>query len=224
MFGNSATGRLAMVTAPTITVRIAITMATMGRLMKNLDIRVTLPSPSPLRQTASDSPARLDGLSARLGNNPFARVQPFLNDPQAAHAVADLDGPDAYFVLTVHHGDLIAALEFRHRALRNQQCTPLDSSRGSDPAIPSGAQKISGVGKKPGDADRAGALIHLTIREVDGPLARVGCSVGQDELEADPSVRRVEARLRREPSVPVEVFLLADGKINLDGVDGRNRG
>src|ERR1700686_5906455 len=38
MFGNCATGRLAMVTAPTITMRMAITIATMGRLMKKLDM------------------------------------------------------------------------------------------------------------------------------------------------------------------------------------------
>ncbi len=43
MFGNCATGRLAMVTAPTITIRMAITMATMGRLMKNFDIINFLP-------------------------------------------------------------------------------------------------------------------------------------------------------------------------------------
>jgi len=38
IFGNCATGRLAIVTAPTITIRIAITIATIGRLMKNFDI------------------------------------------------------------------------------------------------------------------------------------------------------------------------------------------
>jgi hypothetical protein len=38
MFGNWATGRLVIVTAPMMTMRIAITIATMGRLMKNLDI------------------------------------------------------------------------------------------------------------------------------------------------------------------------------------------
>src|SRR5271155_1554874 len=42
MFGNCATGRAVIVTTPTITVRIAITMATIGRLMKNLDISVAL--------------------------------------------------------------------------------------------------------------------------------------------------------------------------------------
>ena len=38
MLGNWAIGRPAIVTTPTITVTIAITMATIGRLMKNLDI------------------------------------------------------------------------------------------------------------------------------------------------------------------------------------------
>ena len=38
MLGNCATGRVKMVIPPTITVRMAMTMATMGRLMKNFDI------------------------------------------------------------------------------------------------------------------------------------------------------------------------------------------
>ncbi len=38
MAGNCATGSLRMVIAPTSTIRIAITIATMGRLMKNFDM------------------------------------------------------------------------------------------------------------------------------------------------------------------------------------------
>ena len=44
MLGNCATGRLVIVTPPTITIRIAITIATIGRLMKNFDI-AQFPSP-----------------------------------------------------------------------------------------------------------------------------------------------------------------------------------
>src|ERR1700676_4601618 len=40
MLGNCATGRLAMLTTPTITIRMAITIATMGRLMKKLDMDI----------------------------------------------------------------------------------------------------------------------------------------------------------------------------------------
>ena len=82
-----------------------------------------------------------------LGDHAFARVQSLVDDPQAAYAVTDFDRPDAYFVLTVHHGHLITALEFRHRALRDQQRALLGSSRGPDPAIPSGAQNISRIRK-----------------------------------------------------------------------------
>src|SRR5580692_10920501 len=42
ILGNWATGSVAMVTAPTITVNIAMTIATIGRRMKNLDISVAL--------------------------------------------------------------------------------------------------------------------------------------------------------------------------------------
>src|SRR5271170_663210 len=38
MLGNSATGRVRIVSPPTITMTMEITMATMGRLIKNFDI------------------------------------------------------------------------------------------------------------------------------------------------------------------------------------------
>ncbi|OPY87218.1 MAG: hypothetical protein A4E72_01521 [Syntrophus sp. PtaU1.Bin208] len=38
MLGNCAVGRPDMATRPTMTMRMAITMATMGRLMKNFDM------------------------------------------------------------------------------------------------------------------------------------------------------------------------------------------
>src|SRR5260370_32158474 len=43
MLGNWAIGRAVMVMAPMMTVRMAMTIATMGRLMKNLDIGFYLP-------------------------------------------------------------------------------------------------------------------------------------------------------------------------------------
>src|SRR5882762_385158 len=62
MLGNWATDRLNMLIAPTITMTMEITMATMGRLMKNFDIEFTFPSFP--RQMAWGSPARLDVPSA----------------------------------------------------------------------------------------------------------------------------------------------------------------
>src|SRR5580765_3437422 len=40
IFGNCAVGKLSIATKPTITMMIEITMATMGRFMKNLDTRI----------------------------------------------------------------------------------------------------------------------------------------------------------------------------------------
>ena len=53
MFGNWATGKVVILMAPTITVRIAITIATIGRLMKNFDMSLSLnPSRSELLNMA----------------------------------------------------------------------------------------------------------------------------------------------------------------------------
>ena len=43
MLGNWATGKLRMVSEPTSTMTMEITMATMGRLMKNFDIGLSIP-------------------------------------------------------------------------------------------------------------------------------------------------------------------------------------
>ena len=114
MFGNCATGRVAMVTAPTITVRIAITIATIGRLMKNLDISVALHE-----RLGVDFHAGTSFLYP-LGHHTFSRLQPFGHDPHRANPFAHLYCPDADRIRTVHNSHLIAALQFRHRALWNE--------------------------------------------------------------------------------------------------------
>src|SRR5437879_2415390 len=104
MLGNWAMGRFKMVIAPTKTRRIEITMATMGRLIKNFDIG--LPSLACRSKWLGVHLHAGAHFLHALGHHAFAGAQSFLNDPQAAYAVADLDGPDAYFVLAVHHGHL----------------------------------------------------------------------------------------------------------------------
>ena len=64
MLGNCATGRVAMVIAPTITIRIEITMATIGRLMKNFDI-AQFPSAGKLRGLGSDGSSVLELFTLR---------------------------------------------------------------------------------------------------------------------------------------------------------------
>src|SRR5271168_2154010 len=118
MLGNCATGKARMVMPPTITMTLEITMATIGRLIKNFDMK--LPSWSCWRKWLGvHLHSRTDFWNA-LGHHALAGLQSVLNNPQGAHAVADIDGPDAYFVRAIHHRHLIAALQLRDRALRNQ--------------------------------------------------------------------------------------------------------
>src|SRR5580704_2478630 len=80
MFGNCATGRLAMVTAPTITMRMAMTIATMGRLMKKLDMDIgSFRSNSESSALASSERAAREGSPGYAGppnNTHVASVPP----------------------------------------------------------------------------------------------------------------------------------------------------
>src|SRR5271166_3200554 len=110
MLGNCATGKLRMVRLPTSTRTIEITMATMGRLMKNFDMA------SPSRSFRGEwlgvhLHARADFLHA-LGDHTLARLQALRDNPLVADAVADFDGSNAHFVCIIDRRDLIAALQF----------------------------------------------------------------------------------------------------------------
>src|SRR6266851_3908468 len=129
MLGNWATGRLSIVIVPTITMTIEITMATMGRLMKNFDIG--LPSLTFRgKRLRVHLHARTHLLHA-FGNHAFASLQSVRDNPIGADTVADLNR----------------------------------------------AENISGVGKKPGDPNRARALIHLAVRKIKCPVMWIGRAV-----------------------------------------------
>src|ERR1700690_3053260 len=117
MLGNCATGRVRMVMPPQITITMEITMATIGRLIKNFDME--LPSWSCQREWLGiHLHSRTDFLNA-LGHHALAGLQSILNNPLCTDAIADSDGPNAYFVRAIHHRHLIAALQLRDRPLRN---------------------------------------------------------------------------------------------------------
>src|ERR1700733_14085083 len=103
-------GRLKMVIEPTITMTMEITIATMGRFIKNFDIA------SPSRGFRGGKGLRVHlhsgtHLLNALGNYAIAALQSVRNDPLVADDVAHRDGPDAHFVLAVQHRHLIGALQ-----------------------------------------------------------------------------------------------------------------
>src|SRR5205085_8571176 len=98
MFGNCETGSVAIVTAPRITNRMEMTMATMGRLMKNLDIikSGSLDFRGRRERFRIDERAWTDLLHT-FGDDALTRLQPIANDPEIADPVTDFDRPYTHF-------------------------------------------------------------------------------------------------------------------------------
>src|SRR6478752_4437955 len=110
-FGNWATGRPTSVTSPTMTIMMDITMATIGRLMKNFDIGLFG------WRSGNGHGYRLRRCIGRVHNSPFtnflnpfnhntlARVETLLNNPECPTAFAHTDGLDMNLVVCWHDGD-----------------------------------------------------------------------------------------------------------------------
>src|SRR5271156_3049640 len=127
MFGNCAIGRVAIVTAPTMTIRIAMTIATIGRLMKNLDI---IPSLCALGLNLEQSlNVALEWLGLyrhsrpeillTFDNHAVARLQSAIDDPHCVCALSHLHGTHADAVVLIDNSNEIAALLFVHGRLWN---------------------------------------------------------------------------------------------------------
>src|ERR1051325_8521510 len=105
--GNCDTGRVRTVIVPTRTVSSEITMATIGRLMKNFDT-----SASRARSSSSDD---VDGsavlyLQVAFDDDALAGFHAGGDDPEIVDPVGHRDRPDRHFVVAAHDGDLLTSL------------------------------------------------------------------------------------------------------------------
>src|SRR5713226_341886 len=211
-------GSPAIETAPTMTMRIEITIATMGRLMKNLDMELL--SRRFRRcgiRLGIHRHARANFLHA-FGHHSFARLQSIVNDPLVAHAVTGLHVPNSNLVFAVYYCYLVVALQLGYSPLRDQQRARLGSGGGANAAILSGAQKVSRVWKEARYSDRAGALVDLASREIKTPRLPIDRAIRQNELQTQLFSLRIQARLSGVAAVKVEIFLFARCEIHLDGI------
>src|SRR6202167_1805298 len=165
MVGNCATGKVSMVRVPTSTMMMAITMATMGRLMKNLDIESV--SLRRGKRLGIHAPPRTHLLHP-FGDDSFSRIQPLCDHPLVARRVAHRDRSNAHLVVTIYDGNLVSALKLRHRALRHQQCVMLQPDDGAHFGVASRPQNVSRIREQPRDSNRARALVDLPVRKVEG--------------------------------------------------------
>src|SRR6516225_887772 len=129
MSGYWAVGSLLIATAPAIVIRIAMTIATIGRRTKKaptgllpcLFRRLRLGSLGRgaagfLRHDRHPGPHPLEPLDHDL----VSRLQSFLDDPEVAIDDAGLHDLDRDLVVGSHHAHLVTALELRNGALRHE--------------------------------------------------------------------------------------------------------
>src|SRR5260221_5181691 len=119
MFGNCATGKLSTVSAPTNTMTMEITMATMGRLMKNFDMgQPSLSIRRPLVSRTLVLGHEWFGIYAHtsvhslnsFNHDSVSRVQPVRDDPSVIDPVSHGDCSHVDFVVGADDSHLVAAL------------------------------------------------------------------------------------------------------------------
>src|SRR6185436_4263655 len=118
MSGNWAIGSARMATRPPSTVMMAMTMATTGRRMKNLDIGLV---PFAGRRERLGIDDRAIGCASALHDDARAGLQSLVDNPAAADPVADLHGLRAHLVVRADHAQLKRSLQLADRTLWHQQ-------------------------------------------------------------------------------------------------------
>src|ERR1700758_4181563 len=109
MLGNWATGKVRMVSEPTSTMMMEITIATIGRLIKNFDMELPVLG-SRTKWLGVHSRAGAHFLSA-FCDDPFSGMQPTGNNPLPANRVPHRNGSNGHFVVTIDDRNLVAPLE-----------------------------------------------------------------------------------------------------------------
>src|ERR1700733_2834133 len=112
-----------------------------------------------------------------------AGTQAARDDPSVIDPVAHSDGSNVNFVVGLYDRNLISPLQFRHRALRNQERAGLFADHSPHLAVAARSQNIVWVGEKSGDTNRAGGLVHLAVSKIKSSFVRIRRAFRQNQLE-----------------------------------------
>src|SRR5438093_10696749 len=117
-------GSCTMVTIPTSTIRMEMTMATIGRSMKNRAMAGLLRSRARLRGRVRRQSDFLAGAYpvAALDDDPLAGLQPLGHRPHRANPHIDLDRSAVDRVFGADHGALMNTLNVLTCQLQDQSC------------------------------------------------------------------------------------------------------
>jgi hypothetical protein len=213
-------GSPSMATSPTMTIRIEMTMATMGRLMKNFDMVLT-PCSAGAGAAGSErawgdghAPGRTFWVPSAITCSPG--FQSLVDDPVGSDPFSDLHRPDIDLVVRSDHGHQVLALHFRDRPLRHEQRAFLGLQHGPTGRT-AGAQQIVRIGEEGADLQGAGGGVNLAIGQGQLALVRID-SCHRPGSAAGAFLRLVAGGLA------FKIFLFADIDVGLDRVEGGDGG
>src|SRR5712691_11585716 len=229
MLGNCAIGSCTSAAVPTITMRIAMTMATTGRLTKNFAIvRCLLSALGP----TGGAGCRLRGGGLRRGrlrihrhpgfhflhsfnDDPLARLEPLRDDPPVPDLLANFHRADVYFIIGPYHHHLIAALQLLDRLLRHKQRPLPGLGRNPDLGVLTGTQNVLGIGKQTLHGNGAGPQVDLAIGEAKRAPLGIHAAIGEGQLKRRP-LAAPPLLYFADPPREVQVLLFANGIVDLD--------
>ncbi len=144
----------------------------------------------------------------------------------AAYLRAQLNVADVCDVVPADGKDLVHSLQLIHRPLRDQDGVVQDVGLRRHPSKLPGAKQIIGICKAGCDAQTAGLRADRTIDENDVPGVGIDLAVGQRHLQGNrvAAAQQVAVATRFHPRRERQVLLLADGEVNFDGIELRDRG
>src|SRR4029077_12621595 len=172
------------VTSPTTTVTIAMTIATIGRRMKNCAIFALLLS-CLLRCRRCrhwlDGGALPDFLQT-LYNNALARFQSLFDHPVAANSLTYRDTALGNLVCVIHHPDKIFALQFLDCPLRNKERAGAILNFEPCLRVLAWPEDVARVWENRTDPNRTGFWIHLPICRKEAAFVGMHLAIGADEF------------------------------------------
>ena len=151
--------------------QMAITIATIGRLMKNSDMH--LAAPVRVRVGLRVHQHAVPHLRGPVDDHPSPALRPLVmihiwptRSPTSTLRMRDL-------VLRTDHGHLVGALQFGDGALRHQQRSLIARSHRANAAELARPQNVAGIRECSHDADRSGLRVHLPVGEDDVTRMRI---------------------------------------------------
>src|SRR6185369_12258466 len=230
--------------SPTRTVRIAMTIATMGRRMKKWPMRSVFPAVRWRFGSRVRGRFRLrrrgrlrrrtglfDGHDRRLDRDAVADfLQPFDDDllagrepafdyPQRIDAFAGLDRTHRDLAVVGYDGHGVRGLQLLDGALRNQNCALAEIDRSAHPSVLARTDELLRIRETDFEHQRAGGGIDQTVGKLETAAMIVHRPVAENELEATGIFFGLVSRRARV----LEIVAFGDREAHVDRIDRRDR-